>query len=115
MTNSDARADTTDDSPRADFRSVLQQGRIVDIYADRFWYSTSTVIRDVAPNVDGGLWLRLDATIEAGSLVLTPAMIDAAEYDVDRWELRHEGFVFKFDLPDETEEYGDSPHGEDPF
>src|SRR4051794_23702872 len=83
------------DSSRFGLLSLLRRDTCIDIEAEHFGFYTSTVVLDSDPDGGGGVVLTLDATIEDGQLVVTEAMIVAAEHDGDGWIIRHHGLVFR--------------------
>jgi hypothetical protein len=85
---------------------VLKRGTTIDIHAEHFGYVTTTEILDSAPDGQGGLALRLDATIDEGELLVTEAMLAAAEHDGDCWCIRHGGLVFRFGLAEGQPAFG---------
>src|SRR4051812_30416688 len=88
------------------FLDVPRRGTTVDIHAENFTYVTSTEILDCDTDGQGGLALTLRATIEEGQLVLTEAMIAAAEHNGDAWQVRHGGLVFVFGLAESEPAFG---------
>jgi hypothetical protein len=88
------------------FLNVLKRGTTIDIHADDVWYVTSTEILDSEPDGQGGLLLTLDATIEAGQLVMSKEMIAGAEHDGDCWCVCQGGLVFRFGLAESEPAFG---------
>jgi len=88
------------------FLNVLKRGTTIDIHADHVDYVTSTEILDCQHDGEGGLVLTLEATIEAGELVVSKTMIAAAEHDGDCWCVCQGGLVFRFGLAEGEPAFG---------
>ena len=88
------------------FFDLLKRGTVIEVYAERFTYSTSTEILDSCPTGSGGVVLTLSATADEGQLELTEAMIAAAEDHGDSWTLHHEGLLFRFGAVESEPAFG---------
>jgi hypothetical protein len=88
------------------FLKVLKRGTTIDIHADDVWYVTSTEILDSQPDGQGGLVLTLDATIEAGELVMSKEMIAGAEHDGACWCVNQGRLLFRFGLAEGMPAFG---------